>query len=70
MTMLYQLFSVENRNEGAHLGDDGRRNLIAASVTCITIATAAVALRLFARRLSEAKIMADDYMIIVALVRD
>lgn len=70
MTMLHQLPPLKIRHAGVPIGDDGRNNVIAASVICITIATVAVALRLSARHLSKAKLTADDYTIIVALVRD
>lgn len=69
MKMLHQLPILEIRDAVAPIGDDGRKKVIAASIICITIATVAVALRLSARRLTKAKVMADDYAIIVVLVR-
>ncbi|KAL6714621.1 hypothetical protein ACLMJK_008046 [Lecanora helva] len=58
----------ELKYEIAHIKDDRRGDIIAACATCIAAAIIAVILRLLARRLSKAKILADDYMIIVALV--
>ena len=43
--------------------------LIATIAVLLGIATVAVALRLYARKISAAKIGWDDYLIIVALVR-
>ena len=62
------LSPVEIKEEAAHIRDDRRGDIIASCVTCITAAIIVVVLRLFARRLSKAKILADDYMIIAALV--
>ena len=67
-TMPSPLSPVEIKEEAAHIRDDRGGDMVASCVTCITAAIIAVILRLLARRLSKAKILADDYMIIVALV--
>ena len=62
------LSPAEIEYEMSHIKDDRQKEMIVSSAICIAIAIIAVILRLVARRLSRAKIMADDYMIIVALV--
>ncbi|KAI4239113.1 MAG: hypothetical protein LQ352_007820 [Teloschistes flavicans] len=52
----------------AHIHDDRSRELYASQSTCLALACIAVALRFVSRRLIHAKIMADDYMILFALV--
>ena len=52
----------------AHIRDDRQATIIAACVVCLTLACIAVILRFFARRLSNTRILWDDYMILVALV--
>ena len=59
---------AEIKYELAHIRDDRASNIVVSSVICISLATIAVMLRLLARRLSKAKILADDYMMIFALV--
>ena len=43
--------------------------IIVSSTICIALAITAVALRLLARRVAKVQIKADDYMMILALVR-
>ena len=62
------LSPAEIKYELAHIHDNRASNIVISSVICISLATIAVILRLFARRLSKAKILADDYMMIFALV--
>ncbi|KAI4193618.1 MAG: hypothetical protein LQ350_008233 [Teloschistes chrysophthalmus] len=52
----------------AHIRDDRSRELYASQSTCLALACIAVALKFVSRRLIKAKIMADDYMILFALV--
>lgn len=53
----------------AHVAENRSGNVIAAVVTCLCLAFIAVGLRLFARKLMKTPLGADDWMIIVALVR-
>lgn len=62
------LSPAEIKYELAHIRDNRASNIVVSSVICISLATIAVMLRLLARRLSKAKILADDYMMIFALV--
>ncbi len=59
---------AEIKNELAHIKDDRSHDMVVSCAICTTAAIAAVILRFIARRLSKAKIMADDWMIVVALV--
>lgn len=43
--------------------------IIVSSTICIALATTAVALRFLARRITKLQIKADDYMMVLALVR-
>lgn len=52
-----------------HIHDDRSGNIVTSHAICITIAVIAVLLRLISRRMIKASIQADDWMIIVALVR-
>ena len=62
------LSPAEIKYELAYIRDDRASNIVVSCVICISLATIAVTLRLLARRLSKAKILADDYMMIFALV--
>ena len=62
------LSPAEIKYEVAHIHDDRASNIVISSVICISLATIAVILRFLARRLSKAKILADDYMMVFALV--
>ncbi|KAL8868544.1 MAG: hypothetical protein Q9174_004921, partial [Haloplaca sp. 1 TL-2023] len=57
----------EIAHQKAHIHDDRSAELYGAQITCFLLAVIAVALRLVSRRLIKAKIMADDYMILLAL---
>lgn len=52
----------------AHIEDDRRTAVIVASVICVIGACVAVALRLIARKIVQAKLQSDDWMIILGLV--
>lgn len=52
-----------------HIHDDRSGNIVTSHAICIAIAAIAVLLRLISRRMCKASIQADDWMIIVALVR-
>ena len=52
-----------------HIHEDRSSDIVVSHVICLTIATVAVILRFASRRLCKAAILADDYMIIAALVR-
>jgi len=51
-----------------HIHQDRSRDIVVSHVICITLATVALVLRFASRRLCKAAILADDYMIIIALV--
>ena len=53
----------------AHASEDRSVNVIAAVSTCLCLAFIAVGLRFFARKLTKTPFGADDWMILVALVR-
>lgn len=62
------LSPTEIEYEVAHIHDNRAPDLIISAALCIALAITAVILRLLARRLSKARILADDYMIIFSLV--
>ena len=51
-----------------HIHEDRSSDIVVSHIICITLATVAVTLRFLSRRLCKAAILADDYMIIAALV--
>lgn len=53
----------------AHIHQDRSNEIVVSHGVCIVIAVVAVILRFSSRRLCKAPLLADDYMIIVALVR-
>lgn len=59
----------EIHDQEEHIHDDRSGNIVTSHAICITIAAIAVLLRLISRRMCKSKIQADDWMIIVALVR-
>ena len=59
---------TEIEYEVTHIHDSRAPDIVISSAICISLAITAVLLRLLARHLSRAKILADDYMIIFALV--
>ncbi|KAF6219618.1 hypothetical protein HO133_004087 [Letharia lupina] len=62
------LSSTEIEYELAHIHDNRAPNVVISAAICISLAITAVLLRLLARRLSKARILADDYMILFALI--
>ena len=62
------LSPTEIEYEVARIHDNQASDIIISSAICISLAITAVLLRLLARRLSRVKILADDYMMIFALV--
>jgi len=52
----------------AHITDDKRHNLIATFIVSISLAYIAVILRFIARRRRRVQYLADDWLILVALV--
>lgn len=62
------LSPTEIEYELAHIHDNRAPDLVISAAICIVLAITAVVLRLLARRLSKVRILADDYMIIFALV--
>ena len=62
------LSPAEIKYETEHIHDNRGPDIVISSAVCIALATAAVCLRLLARRLSRAAVLADDYMMIFALV--
>lgn len=61
--------SEEIQYQEEHIHDDRSGNIVTSHAICIALAAIAVLLRLIARRMCKASIRADDWMIIVALVR-
>ena len=53
----------------AHINDDKSVTLVTSLTISLVLAVAAVVLRFISRRLCKAKIQADDFLIVVALVR-
>ena len=53
----------------AHIHDDRSAGLTVAYVIAFTVSTITVALRIVARRISKTALKADDFTIILALVR-
>lgn len=53
----------------AHVNDDRSHEIVISHALFLPLAVVAVVLRLLSRRICKAKILADDYMIIAALVR-
>lgn len=51
-----------------HIREDRSSDIVISHIICMTLATVAVILRFTSRRLCKAAILADDYMIIAALV--
>ncbi|KAL8819662.1 MAG: hypothetical protein Q9223_001958 [Gallowayella weberi] len=51
-----------------HVHDDRAKDIVVSNSICISLAALAVVLRFSARRLSKAKVGADDYMITAALL--
>jgi len=56
--------------ELVHAGDKRTPSLITAYVVCLSLAYIAVTLRFVSRRKSKNALMADDWMLVVALVRE
>ena len=54
----------------SHRHENRSTELIAACVVCLTAAYLAVPLRFLSRRLSKTALRADDYTIVIALVRN
>ena len=59
---------AETLYEQQHINDNRVATLIASDVTCFILAFIAVFLRLLSRRIGKIKYMADDWLIINALV--
>ncbi len=51
-----------------HIYDNRAPSIVISAAICIFLAITAVLLRLLARRLSRARILADDYMMTFAMV--
>ena len=54
--------------EQQHVDESKVANLIVSDVVCFTLAVVAVCMRLASRRIARIKFMADDWLIIGALV--
>ena len=52
-----------------HINDSRVKDLLSSQIACFAPATIAVILRFVSRRVSKIAIKADDWMIVVALVR-
>ena len=64
------LAPTEILHEEKYIRQNRGPEIIVSSTICIALATTAVALRLLARRITKLQIKADDYMMVLALVRD
>lgn len=53
----------------AHINDDRSQGMLAAAITFIVITIAVTGLRLSSRRIQGLRLGADDYMVVVSLVR-
>ena len=60
---------AEIQEQMLHVSDNMVPNIIAANTVCFTIACVAVALRFQARRILRIRYEADDWLILVGLVR-
>lgn len=60
---------AELMEQKMHVSDTMVPNIIAANAICFTIACIAVILRFLARRMARVRYEADDWLIVVALVR-
>ena len=60
---------AELMEQEMHASDTIVPDIIAANVVCFTIACIAVVLRFLARRMARVRYEADDWLIVVALVR-
>ena len=67
--MLYQITPTEIRYELQHVEDDRRISFIASLTICTCLAVVATALRFVSRSVSKASVQADDYWVLIALVR-
>ncbi len=54
----------------SHASEDRSANVVAAVTTCLCLAFIAVGLRILARRMTKTPLGADDWMILIALVRE
>ena len=63
-----QSSSSEIQYQLNHINDDKSGQMVSSQVCGMVIAFAAVALRLVSRRVGRVPILADDYMIVIALV--
>lgn len=60
---------AELMEQEMHVSDTMVPDIIAVNVACFTIACIAVVLRFLARRMARVRYEADDWLIVVALVR-
>ena len=67
--MIIQITPEETLYQLEHIKDDRRTEMRVAFTSNIILAMVAVLLRLVARRIVRAKLQADDYTIMAALVR-
>ena len=59
----------EIQYQEAHIHDDRSRDIVIPHAICIAIAAIAVLLRFISRRMCKASIQADDWMILIAMMR-
>ena len=64
-----ELSKQELKYEILHKNDDRGPDLIAAYTACLALAYIAVTLRFISRRKSKNALLADDWTLVVALVR-
>lgn len=67
--MLYQISPAEIRYELQHIEDDRRASFIISLSICTSLAVVTTVLRFVSRRVSKASVQADDYWVLIALVR-
>ena len=67
--MYYALPPAEAQYQLDHINDSRVKDVLSSQIACFALATIAVILRFVSRRVSKIAIKADDWMIVVALVR-
>ena len=61
--------NAEIEYQKAHVQDDRRPELVISVIVCLSLAYISVLLRILSRRLIQASLKADDWMIVAELVR-
>lgn len=64
----FHLSPAEIQHELSHAGQSRESSILAAIGTCSALATIAILMRIWVRRSSQNRFMADDYNILVAFI--